>query len=304
LYTAPASGDATDTVTARAQGSLSGQVSGSASVNVGQQPAQSIFTSESDIGSPGQAGSYTYANGSYSVQGGGSDIWNWSDQFHYVYRQLSGDGTIIARVTGVQNTHPYAKAGVMFRETLAPESKQAAVVLKPDNQLSLQRRTATWGDTLQTPWQASAAPYWLKLDRTGSTFTAFSSSDGLNWTVVGSDTISMGATAYVGLAVTSHDNAVLNTSTFSNVSVIAGTSSNLSAAMTTSASSSRAPGSGSVETSTATGSSSTSTPIVKVNVPLVTGAGKVVVKKAPSVRVNVPVMDKPKGSDVPEVNVT
>ncbi|RPH51984.1 MAG: hypothetical protein EHM91_00665 [Planctomycetota bacterium] len=63
------------------------------------------------------------------------------------------------------------------------------------------------------------APYWVRLVRTGSTFTASVSSDGAAWTTVGSDTIAMGTGAYVGLALTSHNDAALCTATFTNVSV-------------------------------------------------------------------------------------
>ena len=40
-----------------------------------------------------------------------------------------------------------------------------------------------------------------------------------NWTVVGSETISMGQKVFVGLAVTSHQQGLVNSATFDNVSV-------------------------------------------------------------------------------------
>lgn len=300
LYTAPTSGVASDTVTAFAQGSLSGAVTGTASVYVGQQQP-SIFTSEAGVGSPGVAGSHTYSNGTYTVRGGGRDIWDWNDQFHYVYKPFTGDGSIVARVTSVQNTHTYAKAGVMFRESLVPESKQATMLVKPDFQASFQRRTETWGTTVQTPWQTVSGPYWLKLTRSGSTFTAYTSSDGVNWTSVGSETIAMNATIYVGLAVTSHDNNVLNTSTFTNVSVTnsAGAAARSSEQTTTtmSASMNTTDGSNAANDSNST----TTTSSVKVNVPLTNTAGKTLTRKPVSVKVNVPVGTKAKPADVPDV---
>jgi len=63
------------------------------------------------------------------------------------------------------------------------------------------------------------APYWVRLVRAGSTFTAFASSDGVICSTVGSDTIAMASGAYAGLAVTSHSDGVICTSTFTNVSV-------------------------------------------------------------------------------------
>ena len=43
-----------------------------------------------------------------------------------------------------------------------------------------------------------------------------------NWTLVGSQTIGMGQTVYVGLAVTSHNDGVLGQAVFDNVSVSGG----------------------------------------------------------------------------------
>jgi hypothetical protein len=69
---------------------------------------------------------------------------------------------------------------------------------------------------------ASGTPVWVRLVRNGNTITASRSTNGSTWTQVGSDTVTMGAQVFVGLAVTSHAAGVLNTSTFDNVSVSGG----------------------------------------------------------------------------------
>ena len=72
-----------------------------------------------------------------------------------------------------------------------------------------------------TNWGGSvsgiAAPYWVRLTRAGSTFTGFISPDGVNWTQVGSVSFAMPSTLLTGLAVTAHDNQLLNVATFDNV---------------------------------------------------------------------------------------
>src|SRR5262249_46001706 len=73
--------------------------------------------SDLDVGAPGQAGSASVSDGTYTVSGGGADIWGTSDQFHYVYQSSAGDLTITARVTSQQTTNPLAKSGVMIRAT-------------------------------------------------------------------------------------------------------------------------------------------------------------------------------------------
>lgn len=172
---------------------------------------------DADIGTVGAAGGSSSANGAISVTGSGADIWGAADAFHYLYRPMNGDGTITARVTGVGNTNAWAKAGVMIRETLAANSRHASTFLTPANGVSFQRRTTTGGTSASTSGGAATAPTWVRLVRAGSTFSSYRSSDGVNWTLIGTSTITMASSVYVGLAVTSHSAGVLNTSTFENV---------------------------------------------------------------------------------------
>ena len=178
--------------------------------------------SNRDVGSVGLAGSSAIRGGSFTVNGSGADIWNSSDQFHYVYQPLSGDGIIVARVATVQNSNAWVKAGVMIRETLAPESSHAMMIVTPGGVkgLAFQRRVTTGGISTHTTGGSGTAPSWVKLVRSGQTISAYRSSDGSVWTFVGSDTFAMGTSVYVGLAVSSHDNAVLATATFDSVSIV------------------------------------------------------------------------------------
>ncbi len=205
------------------------------SVTTSQPPvSQSAFANEGDVGSPATAGSSTFANGTYTVSGGGNQIWDPVDQFHYVYKSMTGDATIVARVVNVQKTHLRATAGVMFRETLSGTSKQVLLELSPDNTATLLGRQNT-GSGTATAVNAGgySAPYYLKLVRRGDTFTGYTSPDGNTWTLLGTKTVSMNSTVYVGLAVCAHDATALNTSTFDHVSVTAG--AQMAAAQTASA---------------------------------------------------------------------
>jgi glucose/arabinose dehydrogenase/regulation of enolase protein 1 (concanavalin A-like superfamily) len=177
---------------------------------------------QQDIGSPGVVGSGGFSGGVFAVSGSGADIEGNSDQFHYVYQPISSDATIYARVVSIQNTDPWAKAGVMIRETLNANSMHAMMALTPGNGLAFQRRVSTGGGTTTTNGALVSAPYWVKVVRSGSTFSGFSSSDGSNWTLVGTATIPMGTNAFVGMPVTSHNNTVLCAASFDNVTVIGG----------------------------------------------------------------------------------
>ena len=121
------------------------------------------------------------------------------------------------------NTNAWAKAGVMIRASLDAGSTHAAVVATPSNGVSFPYRTATAGASLQTNVAGLAVPYWVRLTRTGNVFKAEYAPDGKTWTQVGTDTtIPMEATAYVGLAVTSHDATKISTAEFSHVAITGG----------------------------------------------------------------------------------
>jgi regulation of enolase protein 1 (concanavalin A-like superfamily) len=171
----------------------------------------------SDIGNPGLAGSDSYANGVYTVTGGGGDIWNTSDHFHYLSQTFTGDGQIIVRVTSQDASEIWAKAGIMFRETLNANSCCAAIVLTPGNGISFQYRSATGGGCGFTTAPSNPAPNnWLCLVRQGNVFTGYASSDGVTWTQVGSATVPMAVVVNVGLVVTAHNEGLLSTATFDN----------------------------------------------------------------------------------------
>jgi fibronectin type 3 domain-containing protein len=174
---------------------------------------------DGDIGNPAPAGSTTFSNGTFTVTAGGSDIWNTSDAFHYVYQPLTGDGTIVAHVASLQNTDPWAKAGVMIRESLDPSSAHASMFVTPGNGAAFQGRLATGDDSTTTPGPSIQAPYWVELVRTNNAFTGLVSADGAHFTPVGTYVVPMAANVFIGLALTSHNNGVLNTSTFDNVAV-------------------------------------------------------------------------------------
>ncbi|MBI3244158.1 MAG: PQQ-dependent sugar dehydrogenase [Chloroflexi bacterium] len=173
----------------------------------------------SDVGSVAAPGSACYNNDLYTLTGSGADIWKSADGFRYVYQPLNGDGEITTRVVSVGSTHAWAKAGVMIRETLLAGSPNAMVAVTRSNGVAFQRRATTDGTSVTTAGAVVAAPYWVRLTRSGNTFNAYQSPDGVNWTLVGTDTISMATNVYVGLALTSHNDGVVNTSTFNNVSI-------------------------------------------------------------------------------------
>ena len=160
-------------------------------------------------------GSASYASGVFTVNGGGADIWGSSDQFNYVSQPLTGDGTIVARVTSQSDTDPWAKAGVMIKQSTTGGSSYALLGVTPGNGIAFQ-----YGYNASVSGGSYSFPNgWLKLTLSGSTITAYSSADGTTWTQVGTTTISLTDPVTIGLFTCAHNVGALGTATFDNVTV-------------------------------------------------------------------------------------
>jgi len=148
----------------------------------------------------------------------GTDIGGTADQFHFAYKQLSGAGSITAKVLSVSNTDSLAKAGVMIRQSLTPGSPHAMVIFSPGNRVTFLRRAAADGASLSSSRAGVSAPVWVKLTRSGNNFSARYSTNGTSWTTVGSSvTVTMLTDVYVGLCLTSRNADAVCTAEFSDV---------------------------------------------------------------------------------------
>ncbi|MHC4172534.1 MAG: discoidin domain-containing protein [Planctomycetota bacterium] len=166
--------------------------------------------------------------GTFTVNAAGTDIWGTSDEFRYVWKQLSGDGEIVAQVLSVQQTDDWAKAGVMIRNTLDADSANAIAFITDSGRVGWQYRAVAAGDTVSTRSDQGAvtAPHWVKLTRQGNIITAQHSSNGVTWEDMvetanpqepSFKNILMSPNVYIGLALTSHVSGVNCEAKFSDV---------------------------------------------------------------------------------------
>jgi regulation of enolase protein 1 (concanavalin A-like superfamily) len=222
--TLAANGDHTLTAVAR---DGAGNVTTSSPVTVTVSNTLPTGWSSSDIGNVGAAGSTNFSNGTYIIDGAGANIADTGDQFHFARVSANGDLTIVARVVSQENTFKWAKAGIMIRETTANTSKYVLLCVTPNNHLFLEARTSTTSPDNSSIRVADVsslgAPRWLRLVRTGTTFSAAYSNDGLSWITTGMSTasvdVSMNSGVLAGLAVTSGKHDILCTTTFDGVGV-------------------------------------------------------------------------------------
>jgi hypothetical protein len=183
-------------------------------------------------GYPGDLGGLTEAPvGTYTMTAAGFDIWDTSDEFHYAWKMLDSVGSITAKVSAITNLtedkslNEWAKAGLMIRETLAPDSKHAFVCITGAQGVSLQYRSETAGDSVnheQFP-DVSQRPHWVKLERDISgNVTAYHADDVSGspgaWQMLSVVAVPMSKVAYIGLALTSHQDYTQAQAVFSDIS--------------------------------------------------------------------------------------
>jgi hypothetical protein len=174
------------------------------------------------VGAPNLAGGQSLVGSTWTVQGSGYDIWNADDQFHYVWQPLTGDGGISARITTQTNSDPWAKAGVMLRGSVDPGAPFYALFVTPGNGIVVDYRAGQGSAAIQAaPALAGAAPAYLRVTRMGTTFAAYTSNDGSNWTLIpgSGSTVSVSGDLMAGLVVTSHNSGALSAADFDSVHV-------------------------------------------------------------------------------------
>ena len=186
------------------------------------------FTSQ-DIDSGVGSVAFDPANGRWTVQAEGNDIWNNSDQFRFTWIDLSGDGEVIARVRSLAGVggaalNEWAKAGVMIRATTDGGSPHAFMATTGNNGATFQRRETAGGTSTNAGNSGGAfVPLrWVRLVRSANSFTGFWRDDNqANWTQIGgAATVTMAADVLVGLALTSHSDGNFAQAVFDRLTVV------------------------------------------------------------------------------------
>jgi hypothetical protein len=188
-----------------------------------------------DVGSPRLPGSTRQSEAGLEIVAGGQDIWGTRDEFHFAYAQVMGDFELSVRVVSLAMADVYTKAGLMLRASLAAGAEHAMLLTFGDNQprnknnggLEFQSRVAADGPCTgiyppqplptRPDFPASFPDMWLKLIRRGATITGQSSQDGVAWRTFSVHESPLPLAAYLGLAVTSHNESQTVKAVFSDL---------------------------------------------------------------------------------------
>lgn len=177
--------------------------------------------SNKDVGTTGGSAFFDDGDEVWTIQGDGHDIWDITDGFHYVYKPLakSVHTQLMATVRTLEDTHIWAKAGIMFRDELTPDSAHAMIVVTPHRGVVFQWRqwTGHITETIQYgPVAHLKAPISLCLEVKDNIVTGYYYQSG-RWIKLGNAAVSFDPqvpTDYMGMLASSHVQGVLTTATF------------------------------------------------------------------------------------------
>jgi hypothetical protein len=178
-----------------------------------------------DLGGPAAAGSVQYdkATSTWTIKGDGTGIRGKSDQFYFVYKTLSGNGELSARVASLDPAlSDWSMAGVMLRVFPTADSPYlfmgvSANIDTHDHGITFWGRMGMGEAADNASAGATGAPCWVKVKRSGDTFSGYASPDGKNWTEVYSASApGMPSSILIGYAVTSEAGGKLVTAVFDN----------------------------------------------------------------------------------------
>ncbi|HVU28690.1 MAG TPA: lamin tail domain-containing protein [Verrucomicrobiae bacterium] len=159
-----------------------------------------------NIGNPPVLSTIVGTGNGLNLAASGSDTGGTSDQGGFSYQLVSGDFDVATRVSGLDLSDIFAKAGWMARESLATNSRYAASLTTPTMNGSFFSWRNPAGSAANTAgnFPPNYPNTWLRLKRSGNTFSGFAGYDGQTWTQLGSATIAMSNQVYLGFSVSSH----------------------------------------------------------------------------------------------------
>jgi len=184
-------------------------------VTLAQNIPVGIFQSDSDIGNPKKAGSsiYKQADQSYTLKGGGYNIWFERDEFHYLFNKIKGDFILTANFEFVgKGTEFHRKTGWMIRESANEKSSHISATLHGDGLTVLQWRSSP-GVAMRDPqdeiFAADSSYSVIQMERAGKKIIMRAAHIGKPLEIIGSHEMeNLPDEVLAGLFICSHNSNV------------------------------------------------------------------------------------------------
>jgi hypothetical protein len=172
----------------------------------------------------GSTGSVTVNSGTYTVTSNGADVWGGNDRVHFINKSVTGNTSVTVRVNrGLTNTGNWPKAGIMFRDNNNPDARSVFFFTNNSGWAQLQYRATVGATSVNAKYGqfsqggARQLPGYLRVVRSNNNFSAYTSNDGSNFTLVDTVSVPLSSTAKVGIALTSGDATKTATASFTGL---------------------------------------------------------------------------------------
>ena len=153
------------------------------------------------------------------VSGSGTNMWQGTDEFHYVWKKMKGNFILSMRARLIdKGVDPHRKVGWIIRKSLEPNSPHVTAVIHGDGRTSLQFRRQSGAVTEEKIFPFTGADV-IQLQRKGDKYVASMARFGDPLVNEEIADIQLGDDVYVGLFVCSHNNDVVERAVFSNVRI-------------------------------------------------------------------------------------
>ena len=199
------------------------------SFSYAQNNETGIFDGQTDVGivkHPG-SGIYNAKDQSYRISGSGTNIWNTHDEFHFIWKKMTGD--FLLRTSSVfigKGVEEHRKIGWMVRSSLDSNSAHVSAVVHGAGLTSLQYRKATGAATEEKKFDITSADV-IQLERKGNTYIMSVARKGEVFVTDSLTGVDLGNNVYAGLFICAHNANVTESAAFNNVRIVVPASAGL-----------------------------------------------------------------------------
>jgi hypothetical protein len=197
-------------------------LSAAACAVLGAQSPVGVFAADTDVGRARGSVSYDPEQQTYLIAGSGQNMWDTRDDFHFVWKRLSGNFILSTRAQFIgAGVEEHRKIGWTIRPSLDPKSAHVTAALHGNGLMSLQfrRRTGAITEEAKSADSLPAADAIIQLERRDGEYFMSVAQFGDTLVTQRLAGVSLPDTVYVGLFVCSHNAAVTERATFSNVHI-------------------------------------------------------------------------------------
>jgi TolB protein len=183
---------------------------------------QSMFAGFTHIGKPNEHGVFKYdlMTQEYMLEGASGNMWGPADDFHFLWRKISGNFILQAQVEFIgKGVDPHRKVGLMVRHSLEPNSPHLNAVVHGDGLTALQFRQ-TPGGTTGEQRSPLVGPDVIQLERRDSSYIVSFARFGQPFEMLEKTTVELGDEVYVGLFLCSHNETAVERVMLRNVRIV------------------------------------------------------------------------------------